>query len=65
MALTLAVKEDLGLRTLFGDFEAPQHAKEISMIFCDNQGAITLANNPGFHAGSKHIDIRYHFIRNT
>ena len=30
----------------------------------DNQGAIALSRNPGFHARSKHIDIRYHVIRN-
>ena len=29
----------------------------------DNQGAIALAKNPVYHQRSKHIDIRYHFIR--
>ncbi|XP_047139125.1 uncharacterized protein LOC124815029 [Hydra vulgaris] len=29
----------------------------------DNQGAIALAKNPIKHMKSKHIDIRYHFIR--
>ncbi|OUC41952.1 hypothetical protein D917_10565 [Trichinella nativa] len=29
----------------------------------DNQSALKLARNPAFHAGTKHIDIRYHFIR--
>ena len=29
----------------------------------DNQGAMKLAQNPVFHERSKHIDIRYHFIR--
>jgi hypothetical protein len=32
-------------------------------MHCDNQGAITLAGNPGVHQRSKHIDVRYHFIR--
>ena len=32
-------------------------------LFCDNQGAIALAKNPIKHQRSKHIDIRYHFIR--
>ena len=39
------------------------HAVEISKIYSDNQGAITLARNTGFHVRSKHIDIQYHFIR--
>ncbi|XP_066392467.1 secreted RxLR effector protein 161-like [Miscanthus floridulus] len=29
----------------------------------DNQSAITLSKNPVFHDHSKHIDIRYHYIR--
>jgi hypothetical protein len=29
----------------------------------DNQGCIKLAENPVVHGRSKHIDVRYHFIR--
>ena len=29
----------------------------------DNKGAITLAKDNKFHARTKHIDLRYHFIR--
>jgi len=32
-------------------------------INSDNQGAIALAKDNKFHACTKHIDIRYHFIR--
>ena len=32
-------------------------------IFVDNQSAIALAKNPVQHQRSKHIDIKYHFIR--
>ena len=32
-------------------------------ILCDNQSAIFLAKNPVQHQRSKHIDIKYHFIR--
>ncbi|GJS66648.1 retrovirus-related pol polyprotein from transposon TNT 1-94 [Tanacetum coccineum] len=32
-------------------------------IFCDNTSAITISNNPVLHSRTKHIDIRYHFIR--
>ncbi|KAJ9548298.1 hypothetical protein OSB04_020841 [Centaurea solstitialis] len=32
-------------------------------ILCDNSSAIAMANNPVLHSRSKHIDIRYHFIR--
>ncbi|KAK1392142.1 hypothetical protein POM88_011198 [Heracleum sosnowskyi] len=32
-------------------------------IFCDNTSAIAISNNPVQHSRTKHIDIRYHFIR--
>nr|GEW57460.1 retrovirus-related Pol polyprotein from transposon TNT 1-94 [Tanacetum cinerariifolium] len=32
-------------------------------IFCDNTSAIAILTNPVLHARTKHIDIRYHFIR--
>lgn len=33
------------------------------MIFCDNSSAIKLYKNPVLHGRSKHIDIRFHFLR--
>ncbi|KAJ9542461.1 hypothetical protein OSB04_028967 [Centaurea solstitialis] len=32
-------------------------------IYCDNTSAIAIANNPVLHSKTKHIEIRYHFIR--
>ncbi|GJZ18717.1 hypothetical protein Tco_0554840 [Tanacetum coccineum] len=32
-------------------------------IFCDNTSAIAILNNLFLHSRTKHIDIRYHFIR--
>lgn len=34
-------------------------------IFEDNQGTITLAKNPVKRQRSKHVDIKYHFVRST
>ena len=33
------------------------------VMYCDNQSCIQLSENPVFHDRSKHIEIRYHFIR--
>ena len=33
------------------------------LLYCDNQGAIFLATNPAQEQRSKHIGIRYHYIR--
>src|SRR5882724_1070542 len=32
-------------------------------IYMDNTGAVALSDNPVFHNQSKHIDIRWHFVR--
>ncbi|KAJ9547543.1 hypothetical protein OSB04_020086 [Centaurea solstitialis] len=32
-------------------------------IYCDNTSAIAIANNPVLHSKTKHIEVRYHFIR--
>ena len=33
------------------------------MLYESKQGAIALTKNPENHARTKHIDIRYHFVR--
>jgi hypothetical protein len=32
-------------------------------LFCDNTSAICIAKNPVQHSRTKHIDIRFHFLR--
>ena len=32
-------------------------------LYCDNQLAIRLVENPVFHARTKHVEVHYHFIR--
>ena len=32
-------------------------------VYCDNSSAIKLAKNPVMHGRSKHIDVRFHFLR--
>ena len=34
-----------------------------TIIYCDNQSCMQLTENPVFYDRSKHIEIRYHFIR--
>ena len=37
--------------------------EEPTVIFVDNKSAIQLAKNPVHHGRSKHIDTRFHFLR--
>lgn len=32
-------------------------------ILCDNSSSIKLSKNPVMHRRTKHIDVRYHFLR--
>jgi transposase InsO family protein len=61
VALTYALKELLWGRMFFSEVGFKIDGPTI--LYCDNQGAIELAQNASFHARSKHINIRYHFIR--
>ena len=36
---------------------------DVTDIHCDNQICIKMTENPLFHDKSKHIEVRYHFIR--
>jgi hypothetical protein len=36
---------------------------EANCIWCDNQICLKLTENPVFHDKSKHIEIKYHYIR--
>ena len=60
MALSSAVQEALWLQKLFTDL---QMTAKLITIKEDNQGAIALTQNPIAHSRTKHIDIRFHFIR--
>jgi hypothetical protein len=61
MATSLASCEAIWLRKLLmGLFD---QVLDTTMIHCDNQSCIKLSENPVFHDRSKHIEIRYHFIR--
>jgi hypothetical protein len=32
---------------------------------CDNMSAISVAKNPMLHSRTKHIEVRYHFLRDN
>lgn len=39
------------------------HQQNPTLIYCDNTSTIKLSKNPILHGRSKHIDVRYHFLR--
>jgi hypothetical protein len=61
VAVTHASKEALWLRSLISQlFDI---ALEPTTLFSDNQSAIALTKDHQYHPRTKHIDIRFHFIR--
>ena len=61
VAATSASCQAVWLRRLMNDLSPKK--LEPTPIYCDNSSAITLSKNQVFNKKSKHIDIRYHFIR--
>ena len=60
VALANATKEAIWLYTLLTELDfSPTIA---TMIYANNQGCITLANNLVFYSRAKYIDICYYFI---
>lgn len=41
------------------------HKHEKSVLFCDGQSDIHLVKNPVYHAKTKHIQVRYHFVKSV
>lgn len=61
MAATAAAKEIVWLRKLSQDLSSA--CDKATVLHIDNQSAIRLAKNPEFHQRTKHIEVKYHFIR--
>lgn len=56
-----AVKELVWLKRLYDELVPNQRAE--ASFYMDNVSAIRLVKNPEFHKRTKHIDVRYHFMR--
>lgn len=61
IAAAEATKEAIWLKRLLE--ELGQGNSTPVPLHCDNQGAIRLVKNPEFHKRTKHIDIKFHLIR--
>mgnify|MGYP002869993966 CR=1 FL=1 len=60
IATTEACKELLWMKKFLMELGFKQQRY---VLFCDNQSTIHLTKNSTFHSRSKHIDMRYHWIR--
>ncbi|KAI0500704.1 hypothetical protein KFK09_018920 [Dendrobium nobile] len=60
-ALAAAATEVVWIRGLLRELNHDQITP--TPLYCDNTSAIALANNPVFHARTKHIEVYCHYIR--
>ena len=65
VALTHALKEILWLHKLLKELSFVYPLSFPTTLYCDNQGAIELSKDSKFHARTKHIDVHFHFVRQT
>jgi hypothetical protein len=61
VAAATATKELVWLQVLLS--EIGYSIQMPCTIFSDNQSSIALSKNPRFHERSKHIKIKYHFLK--
>lgn len=61
VALSAAVQEGLRINQLLADVSV--NIETPMTIYEDNQAAISMSKNPQFHERTKHIDIKYQFVR--
>lgn len=60
-AMATTVSEILWFRWLLTELDATQEGP--TMLFCDNDVARHIANNPIFHEQTKHVEMDCYFIR--
>ena len=61
VSLNEASREAVWLRRLMNGINCQQ--LQPTKLFCDNQSAIRLAVNPELHKKTKHIEVKYHYVR--
>ena len=63
VALLAIVQERIWLRRFLEHLINKGDAIEHVAIVCDSQAAIAYTKDPKFHAKTKHIDIKYNFVK--
>ena len=65
MACTAAMQEAIWLKRFLQRQGIIAHSEEAVTLYSDSITAIAYAKDPKYHRKSKHIEIKYHFNRDT
>ncbi|CAL1402124.1 unnamed protein product [Linum trigynum] len=63
VAASYSATQCVWLRKILEQMGWKQCVEGTTQIMCDNNSAIKLSKNPVMHGRSKHIDVRFHFLR--
>jgi hypothetical protein len=63
VACSVAVQEAVWLRRFLQHLGVTAHAEDVVLLYYDNASALVYAKNPKYHGKAKHIELRYHYIR--
>ena len=61
IALSEAVKEMIFIKQVMSTLNV--EVKTPMTVYCDNMGAIYMPNGPSTRSRTKHVDLRYHYVR--
>ena len=64
IAVAAAIHEAVWLRSLLISLEVVSHAADPITLHSDSMSAIDCSKDSKFHGRTKHIEIKYHFVRN-
>ena len=63
IAASEAAKEGIWIRNFIIELDVVPSARDPLELYCDNTGAVAQAKEPRAHQKSKHVDRKYHLIR--
>uniref|UniRef100_A0A2N9EJK6 CCHC-type domain-containing protein n=1 Tax=Fagus sylvatica TaxID=28930 RepID=A0A2N9EJK6_FAGSY len=63
VACSAAVQEAVWLRRFLQRLGVTAHAEDAVLLYSDSTSALAYAKDPKYHGKAKHIELRYHYIR--
>ena len=63
VACSSVVQEAVSLKRFLQDLEVVKTAFEPVTLYCDSMASLAYAKDPKYHGKTKHIQIKYHFVR--
>ncbi|OIT32280.1 retrovirus-related pol polyprotein from transposon tnt 1-94 [Nicotiana attenuata] len=63
VACASAVQEVVWLKRFFEHLDITKNSQGPMTLYCNSQAAIAYTKDPKYHSKTKHIDIKYSFVR--